>query len=281
MKHSIRIFCGFAAVGTAVLCGISPAAAEFPLNFYIGTNWSAFYYREPDIHVAHTGSYFPGLVARIDFDDPKSYRFYASAAYRYLHGTYDYDGYFQTMDGARHPYSDAALPQSKQNADGLIGLFIGNLKRDILIKLTAGASYEITTDNGYEVDPYFYKRTRETIFGVIGMSLRKTWEPYRSLEINLAAKPVLSSIQASRFSDVGGIWAAAPEVHQREHGWGAELSATYKYMNLWFRPYVSVVALGASSDAHFRIGTKNEISVTANEPANRTIEFGMDLGAWF
>jgi len=290
MNNYVNILCGGIVLGATALFA-TPAAADlppvavakegFPLNFYIGTNWSGFYYNEPDIKVSHTGSYFPGLVARIDFDEPKSERLFASAEYKYLHGTYDYDGYVQTLGGAKHPYSNAALPQAKQTASALAGFYFGGPDNAVRFKLMAGAAYETTADNAYEVDRYFYKRSRNTLFGVIGVSARKMWEPYRSLEIGILAKPVISSSQTSRFADLGGIWATAPLVRQSEYGWGAEVFATYKYESLWFRPYVSYVALGATDWTHFTIGPNSEMAARAKEPANQTIEFGIDLGVWF
>jgi hypothetical protein len=268
--------------GVLTLCVLTPLRAELPVNLYAGTNLSVFYYNEPDQGISHSGSYFPGFVARINFDNPNYSKIYASARYKYLDGTYDYKGYVKNMAGIAHPYSDTALPQNKQNFEIIGGVFMGGIGTDILIKLMAGVEFENITDNAYTVNQYFYKRTRNSFYGAFGLSGRKDWGTNKSLEIAFFVKPAISSYQNSRFSDAGGIWATAPELRQRQiGGYRFDISATYKYERLWFEPYLSYTTISATKYDEFCMGKNCAISVKAQEPENQTMEFGINLGVWF
>ncbi|MCL1902743.1 MAG: hypothetical protein FWG18_03925, partial [Alphaproteobacteria bacterium] len=249
---------------------------------YLGTNFSMFYYSEPDIDVSHTGTYFPGFVGRIEFDNPSAARVYARAGYTYQTGKYDYNGYVQSFSGVRRPYTEAALPQTKQTFEFMGGAYVGNLNRNILVKLIGGVEFEQTTDNAYTANKYFYKRARDTYFGMIGIGLCSDIAHNKSFEFRALGGTAVSGYHTTRLSDVGGIFASAPELRQKQTGGlRINLSATYKYEKLWFQPYATHTRLGATATDKFCVTTNCAVTATVNEPANQTTEFGINLGVWF
>ena len=280
MTKRIKIF---AMILAGALCIAGPARAydldrhvgpKGMLHLYVGTNMSQVEYNEPDIGVSHNITYFPGLVAKISIENPNEFMFFTQASYKYLSGKYDYNGYVQDMAGRRRDYNESALPVSKHDFEAVVGTFAGSFR------LFAGVQYELYNDDGYQVNDYFYKRTRSSYYGVIGAGVRKEWEDYRSLELVVKAKPLLQSYHDSRLSDLGGMFADVPTLHQKqESGFRFDVSVIYQYEMLWVEPYFSYTGISETEKTAFCMG--GGLCGTAQEPANKTIEFGVNIGIRF
>lgn|GEM_PF-1778646 len=243
-------------------------------HLYLGVNMATSEYTEPDIGVTHNAIYFPGLVAKIAMENPDKIPVFASLRYRYQNGTYNYNGYLQDLSGRRTSYSETALPVAKYDAEFLAGALNGRFRA------FAGVQYENYMDNGYTINRNFYKRTRESVYGVLGVGAKHHWENYRSLELVLKAKSLVKGTHESRMSDLGGVWKGAGTISKDQSDvLRFEVSAEYQYEMLWIEPYFSHTQISATKDATFTLsnGTTGRIS----EPANTTVEFGINIGIRF
>jgi hypothetical protein len=261
--------------------GGAPAAADrhFPksglFHLYLGVNMATSDYTEPDIGVKHSGFYFPGLVVKLALEDPDRLPFFASLRYKYQQGTYNYDGYLQDLAGRRITYSDTALPVSKYDVELLVGAIRGRFRA------FTGIQYESYTDKGFTTNPHFYQRTRESVYGILGFGAKHTWEPYRSAELVVKAKPLLSGSHSSRMSDLGGVWTQAGTIKKdQSKGFRAEISVEYQYEMLWIEPYFSYTRLAATDSARFSIAN-GALTGQIKEPLNTTAEFGINIGIRF
>lgn len=248
--------------------------ARGPVHLYLGVNFATVRYVEPDIGVTHNGRFFPGLVAKLALEDPDQLPIFASARYKHQSGTYDYSGYIQDLAGVRTPYYDSALPQSKYDLEFLAG-YLNNT-----FKVFGGAQYENWTDKAYTVNRNFYKRARESWYGVVGAAAKLAWEDYRSLELVIKAKPLISGDHYSRLSDMGCIFENVGTTRNNQsRGFRFEISFEYQYEMLFLEPYFSYTRIPATKFVYFDAAPG--ISGRIQEPANTSAEFGVNMGIRF
>jgi len=246
-----------------------------PVHLYVGINMAYANYSEPTIGVSHKSTYFPGMVAKIAIEQPAEFAFFSQIQYKYQSGSYDYDGYIQYLDGSKRSYHDTALPNSKQGGEFIIGSYVGDV-----LKLFVGMEYENIVDDGFTASPYFYQRTRDSFYGILGAGAYADFGFHKSLEIMVAAKPMMRSYHDSRLSDLGGIWADVPTMHQKQpHGLRFDISAKYRYENLWFQPYFQYTSIGGTKYDKFCLS--NGLCGRISEPENQTTEIGINMGVWF
>jgi len=259
--------------------GGMPADRHFPktgfFHLYLGANLAISDYSEPDIGVTHSNYYFPGFVIRAALENPDRMPVFASLRYKYQSGTYNYNGYIQNLGGQRTRYSETALPVSKYDIEFLAGA-VNNRFRGFI-----GLQYERYDDKAHTVNGYFYKRTRESLYGVLGFGAKHTWEEYRSAELVVKAKPLISGEHSSRLSDLGSVWTSVGTIKKdQSRGFRFEVSVEYNYEMLWIEPYISYTRIAATEIVAFSM-TPSPLVGRINEPLNVTTEFGINIGIRF
>ena len=252
---------------------IQPPRRSF-WNLYLGMNFGFGSYRETT-DVTHNTNWFPGIFARASIQDSTGgIPMFAFAQFVYQRGTYKYSGYIQDILGVRHNFSVGGLSTTKQTTTIGFGNTFSNFS------VFVGAEHEIHIDSGYKNVPEFYRRTRESLFGMMGAGFKHNFNNQRSKEITIRGMYLIDGTHQSRISDAGGIWGPVGTINKNIPGaWRISADVILRHDKLWFMPYVTYTRTQATNWYHMPMAYG--LSGQIQEPRNTTLEFGINIGIRF